>query len=88
MSVILHHVVCPAKYRRVVFTGEVDEVSKDICLEILKRYEIWFIEIGVDDDAIFSYNQFRCIVPQELLGGLLCEIFYGVPPVKEVLWGG
>jgi REP element-mobilizing transposase RayT len=52
VSVILYHAVCPAKYRRVVFTGEVDQVLKDICLDISERYEIRFIEIGVDDDHV------------------------------------
>ena len=44
--------VCPAKYRRVVFTEEADKELKDICIEISKRYEIEFIEIGVDKDHV------------------------------------
>ncbi|WP_306534986.1 transposase, partial [Geobacter sp.] len=40
VSVLLYHLVCPAKYRRVVFTDEVDARLNEVCLEIAKRYEI------------------------------------------------
>ena len=38
VSVLLYHFVCPAKYRRVVFSKAVDESLKDICLEISKLH--------------------------------------------------
>ena len=44
--------VCPAKYRRVVFDREVDQELRAICLEIAKRYEIEFLEIGTDRDHV------------------------------------
>lgn len=40
------------KYRRAVFTDEVEKVLKETCLEIAKRYEIIFLEIGVDKDHV------------------------------------
>ncbi|MFH2077076.1 MAG: IS200/IS605 family transposase, partial [Pseudomonadota bacterium] len=52
VSVLLYHLVCPAKYRRVVFTEEVDKELRDVCLEISKRYEIRFLEIGTDMDHV------------------------------------
>ncbi len=36
VSVLIYHLVCPAKYRRVVFGEEVDAALKEICLEIAK----------------------------------------------------
>ena len=54
VTVLLYHIVCPAKYRRVVVTDEVDRVLKEVCLEIAKRYEIGFIEIGSDRDHVIS----------------------------------
>ena len=48
VSVLLYHVVCTAKYRRVVFSEHVDEVVREVCLEIAKRYEMSFLEIGTD----------------------------------------
>jgi len=52
VSVLLYHLVCPAKYRRVVFSEEVDQELRKICLEITKRYEITFLEIGTDKDHV------------------------------------
>ena len=52
VTILLYHIVCPAQYRRVVFTDEVDRALKDVCLEIAKRYEITFIEIGTDRDPV------------------------------------
>jgi REP element-mobilizing transposase RayT len=46
VSVLLYHLVCLAKYRRVVFTEEVDLILKEVCLEIAKRYEIIFIGLS------------------------------------------
>ena len=50
VSVLMYHLVCAAKYRRVVMDLEVDDVIKDVCLEIEKRYEITFLEVGLDRD--------------------------------------
>ena len=48
----MYHIVCPAKYRRAVFTEKVDTVLRETCIEIAKRYEITFLEIGVDMDHV------------------------------------
>src|ERR671927_1139796 len=52
VSVLLYHIVCPAKYRRVVFSPEVDQKLKEVCVEISKRHEITFLEIGTDKDHV------------------------------------
>jgi REP element-mobilizing transposase RayT len=52
VSVLPYHIVCPAKYRRAVFTPEVDEKLKEICGEMSLRYEIEFLEIGADSDHV------------------------------------
>ena len=52
VSVLLYHIVCPAKYRKVVLSDEVDQVLKDICVDISKRYEMHFVEIGTDKDHV------------------------------------
>ena len=53
----MYHFVFPAKYRRVVIDENVDNVIKETCEEISKRYEIYFLEIGTDKAmCIFSYN--------------------------------
>ena len=52
VSVLIYHFVCPAKYRRVVFSEEVDKTLREVCQEIEKRYEIHFLEIGTDKDDV------------------------------------
>ncbi len=52
VRVLGYHVACPAKYRRVVFSEEVDKKLKEVCLEISKRYDIHFLEIGTDKDHV------------------------------------
>ena len=44
--------VFPAKYRRAVFDVSVDQVLREVCLEIEKRYQIKFLEIGIDEDHV------------------------------------
>ena len=50
MSVLMCHLVCAAKYRRVVTNERVEGVMKEVCMEIEKRWEIVFLEIGLDRD--------------------------------------
>jgi REP element-mobilizing transposase RayT len=57
MSVIMYHIVCPAKYRRAIITEEVDKALKEICFEIEKRYEIKFLEIGTEKDHVYFLVQ-------------------------------
>lgn len=52
VSVLLCHIVCPTQYRRILFNAEIDEYLRDICIGISERYEITFIEIGVDKDHV------------------------------------
>jgi len=89
----MYHFVCPAKYRRVVFTKEVDESLRKICLEISKRYEIEFIEIGANNDHIhFLIQSVPMKSPTRIIQTVKSitakEIFRQHPEVKEQLWGG
>ena len=52
VSIVMYHFVCPAKYRRVVISEEVDKEIKETCIEISKRYPINFLEIGTDKDHV------------------------------------
>ena len=93
VSVLLYHLVCPAKYRRVVFTQEVDGCLKVVCLEIAKRYEIQFVEIGTDNDHVhFLVQSVPMYSPTQIARIIKSitarEIFKRVPSVKKQLWGG
>ena len=71
VSVLIYHFVCPTKYRRVVIDEEVDGKMKEICLEIEKRYEINFLEIGTDKDHVHFLVQ---SIPTESPSKLITKI--------------
>ena len=52
MTVLLYYLVFPAKYHRVVFDRHVDEVLKETCIVLEKRFQIEFIEIWTDQDHV------------------------------------
>ena len=89
----MYYYVCPAKYRRVVFSEAVDNSLKEVCLEILKRYEIEFIEIGTDKDHVhFLIQSVPTLSPTQIIRTVKSitakEIFRLQPEVKQKLWGG
>jgi len=93
VTVLIYHLVFPAKYRRVVFDENVDVVLREVCLEIEKRYEITFLEIGTDQDHVHFLVQ---SIPMYSVSKLVTmiksltarEIFKLCPEVKKKLWGG
>ena len=93
VTVLLYHLVFPTKYRRVVIDEHIDEAVKDICLEISKRYEVHFLEIGTDKDHIHLLVQ---SVPMYSVTKLVTmiksitarQVFKQHPEVKKQLWGG
>ncbi len=93
VSVLLYHIVCPAKYRRAVFSAEVDAKLKQVCAEIGKRYEIEFLEIGTDKDHVhFLVQSVPTYSPRKIVQVIKSitarEIFRACPEVKKYLWGG
>lgn len=93
VSVLLYHFVCPAKYRRIVFSSNVELSLKDICIEISKRYDIIFIEIGADQDHVhFLIQSVPMESPTKIIRTVKSitakEIFKRHPEVKQKLWGG
>ena len=93
VSVLLYHIVCPAKYRRIVISNAVDKTLKECCEEIEKRYEINFLEIGTEGDHVHflvqsvpTYSPTRIVT---IIKSILArEIFQKHPEVKKQLWGG
>ena len=93
VTVLLYHLVFPAKYRRAVIDKAVDGIIRDICLEIEKRYEVQFVEIGTDEDHVHFLIQ---SVPTYSVTKLVTliksitarEVFRMCPEVKKQLWGG
>ena len=93
VSVLLYHLVFPAKYRRAVFDESVDEVLRSICMDIENRHEVKFIAIGVDKDhvpfLIQSVPTYSVTKIVKMLKSLTSrEVFKRCPHVKQQLWGG
>ena len=93
VSVLLYHFVCPAKYRRIVFSREVDMTIRDICIEISKRYEVHFLEIGTDKNHIHflvqsvpTYSATKIVTMIKSI--IAREIFSKHAEIKKQLWGG
>ena len=89
----MYHIVCTVKYRREVFSEAVDNVIRDICLEIAQRYEITFLEIGVDGNHVhFLVQSVPTYSPTKIVQIIKSitarEVFKKVPEVKKYLWGG
>lgn len=93
VTVLLYHLVSSAKYRRVVVTDEVDKVLVDVCEDIAKRYEVWFLEVGTDSDHVHfliqsvpSYSVTKIVTIVKSI--IAREVFKRCPDVKKQLWGG
>lgn len=93
VSVLLYHIVCPAKYRRTVFSAKVDAKLKEVCAAISERHEIEFLEIGTDQDHVhFLVQCVPAYSPTKIVRIIKSitarEIFRTCPEVKRYLWGG
>ncbi len=85
--------VFPSKYRRKVFTKEIERELIRVCEEITERFEIHYVEIGTDEDHVHFLIQ---SVPKMSVTEIVRktksitarEIFEKKEEVKEKLWGG
>ena len=93
VSLLMYHFVFVAKYRRLIITEDVDTLLKEICIEISKRYEIRFLEIGTEGDHVhFLIQSVPLYSPTKIATKVKSitarEIFSKIPSVKNELWGG
>ncbi len=93
VTVLLYHLVFPAKYRRAIFDAIVEQELKSVCLELENRYQIKFLEIGTDDDHVHflvqsvpTYSVTKLVTMIKSLTAR--EVFKRCPQVKKQLWGG
>ena len=94
MSYLVQHIVCLAKYHRIVFDTDVESHLRQICLGIEMRCEyIHFLEIGVDNYHVhflvqstpnYSVSQIVKIIKSITAK----QIFVECPQVKKQLWSG
>ena len=74
-------------------SAAVDEVLRASCVEIEKRWEIVFLEIGLDRDhahfliqSVPTYSPTRIVTTVKSV--IAREVLEKVPEVKNKLWGG
>ena len=92
-SLLLYHLVFPVKYRRKAISQEVSETIKQICLGISERYDMHFVEIGLDEDhAHFLIQTAPMLSPSEtarIVKSITARlILKHHPRIQEMLWGG
>ena len=93
VTVLIYHLVCPTKYRKVVITEPVDQTIKETCIEITKRFQIHFLEIGAENNHVhFLIQSVPTMHPTKIARVVKSitarEIFARIPEVKQQLWGG
>ena len=92
VSCLLYHFVCPAKYRRKIFTEAVEQSLKEICHDIEQRYEMTFVEIGADEDHVhFLIQSIPMQSPKRIIQAIKSLTARGLldrhPEIKKMLWG-
>ena len=92
-TLLLYHLVFPAKYRHKIFTAEVENTLKEVCIGISERYEIRFLEIGSDINHVhFLVQSIPALNVREIVTTIKSitarKIFEAHPEVKKYLWGG
>jgi REP element-mobilizing transposase RayT len=92
-NLLIYHIVCPVKFRRDVFSDATSETMKHVCEELGQRYEIRFLEIGIDSNHVHFLIQ---LVPHQrvsdtvkLIKSITAKrLFAEHPELKKFLWGG
>jgi len=92
-TLLLYHLIFPAKYRRKVFSKEVENTLVEICSDISERYELVFVEIGNDLDHMdFLVQSVPTMTVSDIvtiIKSITAEaIFKKHKEVKKMLWGG
>lgn len=86
-TLLLYYLVFPAKYRRKVFSDEVENTLRDVCIGIGERYEI-----GLEEDHVHFLVQGIPTMPVSRIVTIIKsitarEIFRQHPKAKKILWG-
>jgi len=76
-----------------VIDEQVDQVLKEVCLDIADRYQVEFLEIGTDKDHVhFLVQSVPTYSPTKIITMIKSltakEVFARMPSVKKQLWGG
>ena len=91
-TLLLYHLVFPAKYRKKIFDDKIDQKLRDVCIEITEKYEIIFVEIGNDLDHVhFLVQSVPTITVTKIVTVIKSitarEVFKEFPRLKKEMWG-
>lgn len=92
-NLLLYHFVCPIKFRRRVLSEPISESLKLVCQEISERYEVYFVEIGTDENHVhFLIQSVPVLSPSQIIKMVKSltakEVFRRHPDFKREMWGG
>ena len=92
VTVLIYHLVSPAKYRKVIFNEEVDEYLSKVCDGIETRNQNRIIEIGTDQDQVHfllqSVPMYSATKIVQVVKNITAKkMFLKYPNLKVQLWG-
>ena len=92
VTLLMYHMVFPIKFRKKIFTKEIETSLKSICDDISQRYEILFLEIGTDENHVHfllqSVPDLSVTKMVTMLKSIIArELFKLHPDIKKFLWG-
>jgi putative transposase len=92
-SELVYRYVFPVKYSQKIFNDANEPTLKVLALELEKRYELNFLEIGIDTDHVhFLIQAIPSYAPSYIVntvkGNITKQFFLAHPEIKIFLWGG
>lgn len=88
-----YHIVFPVKYRKALLSPDITKAIREIAMEISARYDIWFEQLGCDQNHI----HILCSFHPKLSGSEVVRTFKSItarnlfkrfPELRKDLWGG
>ena len=88
-----YHIVFPVKYRKALLAPHITKAIREIAQLITERYDIWFEQLGCDDDHIHILCSFHpkysgSDVVRTFKSITAKALFKQFPELRKELWGG
>jgi putative transposase len=88
-----YHIVFPVKYRKALLEPPITRAIRDIASQITERYDIWFEQIGCDQDHIHILCSFHpkysgSDVVRTFKSITAKQLFQRFPELRKDLWKG
>ena len=88
-----YHIVFPVKYRKALLVPQITGAIREIASRITERYDIWFEQLGCDQDHIHIlcsfHPKYSCSDVVRTFKSITArELFTQFPALRKELWGG